>query len=356
MFHHFYHRLLRKYVTIFGTLMNNIYVTRYTQQGVPKETFKVPIAYGPKEKYLTRLKSDPTLTKSIMISVPRFSFEIVGITYDPERKQQTTLKLQGPSSGMTVKTTYTAAPYNIDFSLQLYVRNIEDGTQIVEQILPYFQPDFVVTANLVPEMQLKRDIPVLLTGVNQSIDYEGGLDTTRLVIWQLDFTMKGFFFGPTANTNVIIANPANIGNTGANTGGIFVNLYNDASGRDIQTVYLNDVSANNFIEGEVVRSSRHTTANAHPHLISSVEAVDPYGTVLSWDPDLAKLVITDAQGVFEVNDIVMGTDSHTTGTVTSSEVGTIKLSEIKIQQNPLTANAQSDFGYSTYLTEFPDTL
>lgn len=352
MFHHFYHRLLRKYVVLFGTLFNNLYLTRYTQQGVEKETLKVPLVYGPKEKFLTRLKSDPTLTKSINISVPRFSFEIVGITYDPERKQQTTLKLQGPSSGNSVKTTYTAAPYNIDFSLQLYVRNIEDGTQIAEQILPYFQPDFVVTATLIPEMQLKRDIPVLLTGVNQSIDYEGGLDTTRLVIWQFDFTMKAYFFGPTSNTGVIIGNTSDNGNTG----GVIVNFYNDVGNRQLQTMYLSNLSANNFTEGEVVRSDRHAVGNVHPHLVTSVEASDPYGTVVSWDANLGKLLVTDAQGVFQVGDIVIGSDSRTTGTVITTERSNLKIAEIKIQQDPLTANAKSDFGYSDYLTEFPDTL
>lgn len=352
MFQHFYHRLLRKYVVIFGTLMNNLYLTRYTQQGVVKETLKVPLAYGPKEKYLTRLKSDPTLTKSILISVPRMSFEIVGITYDPDRKQQSTLKLQGPSSGNSVKTTYTAAPYNIDFSLQLYVRNIEDGTQIAEQILPYFQPDFVVTATLIPEMQLKRDIPILMTGVNQSIDYEGGLDTTRLVIWQFDFSMKAYFFGPTSNTGVIIGNTSDNGNTG----GVIVNFYNDVGNRQLQTIYLDNLTANNFTEGEVVRSNRHSVANVHPHLVTSVEANDPYGTVMAWDATLGKLLITDAQGVFEVGDIVIGAESRATGTVLTTERSTLKLAEIKIQQDPLSANASSDFGYSEQLIEFPDTI
>lgn len=352
MFHHFYHRLLRKYVVIFGTLFNNLYLTRYTQQGAEKETLKVPLAYGPKEKYLTRLKSDPTLTKSIMVSVPRMSFEIVGITYDPERKQQSTLKLQGPSTGSSVKTMYTAAPYNIDFSLQLYVRNIEDGTQIAEQILPYFQPDFVVTATLVPEMQIKRDIPVLLTGVNQSIDYEGGLDTTRLVIWQFDFTLKGYFFGPSANTVVITGNVSDSGNTG----GVITSMYYDTGNRQIQTVYVSDISNQNFIEGELVRSHSHSTANVHPHTTASVEAAQAYGTVLSWNRNSAKLVIVDAQKVFHINDVIIGDRTHAMATVVANETSTLKIAEITKQQDPLTANVSSDFGYSEQLNEFPDTL
>jgi hypothetical protein len=353
MFKHFYHRLLRKYVTIFGTLFNNIYLTRYTQQGLEKETFKVPLVYGPKEKWLTRIKSDPTLTKSIMVSVPRFSFEIVGITYDAERKQQTKLKLQGPSvGGSSIKTTYTAAPYNIDFSLSLYVRNIEDGTQIAEQILPYFQPDFIVTATLIPEMQLKKDIPILLNSVNQSIDYEGGLDTTRLVIWQFDFTLKGYFFGPSSNTGVIMGNTSDNGNTG----GVIVNLYNDVPGRTIQTVYLSNVSDQNFIEGEVVRSHAHSTANVHPHTVLSTPSSESYGTVLAWNRDQGKLSIINTQGFFDVPHVVIADTSHATGTIASVSTNPLKLAEITVQQDPLTANVSTDFGYSEQLTEFPDTL
>ena len=353
MFTHFYHRLIRKYVVIFGTLMNNLYLTRFTQQGAQKETMKVPLVYGPKEKWLTRLKSDPTITKSIMVSVPRMSFEIVGITYDAERKQQTSLKLQGPSvGGSSVKSLYTAAPYNIDFSLSLYVRNIEDGTQIAEQILPYFQPDFVVSATLIPEMQLKKDIPVLLNGVNQTIDYEGGLDTTRLVIWQFDFTMKGYFFGPSANTGVIMGNASDSGNTG----GVIVNLYNDATTRQYQTVYVTDVSDQDFIEGEVIRSHRHATANVHPHTTTSIESAAAFGTVFAWNRSEGKLAITSSTTMFDVNDVVIGDASQAIATVVANEISTLKLAEIKVQQDPLSANASSDFGYSTYLTEFPDTV
>lgn len=353
MFHHFYHRLLRKYVVLFGTLFNNLYLTRYTQQGAQKETIKVPLVYGPKEKFLTRLKSDPTLTKSTMISVPRMSFEIVGITYDAERKQQSALKLQGPSAGpSTVNSTYMGAPYNIDFTLQVYVRNIEDGTQIAEQIFPYFQPDFVVTATLIPEMQLKKDIPIFLTGVNQTITYEGGLDDTRLVIWQFDFTLKGFFFGPTSNSGIITGNLANNGNTG----GVIVNFYNDFVNRKLQTMYVSDISTQNFIEGETVRSHSHSTANVHPHTTASTEAAEAFGTVLAWNRTQGKLSIMNAEQIFHVNDVLIGDTSRAIATVISNELSELKLAEIKIQNDPLTANASNDFGYSTHLTEFPDTL
>lgn len=353
MFHHFYHRLLRKYVVIFGTLFNNLYLTRYTQQGAEKETLKVPLVYGPKEKFLTRLKSDPTLTKSINISVPRFSFEIVGITYDAERKQPTNLKLQGPSTtGNKVKSIYTAAPYNIDFTLSLYVRNIEDGTQIAEQILPYFQPDFIVTATLIPELNIKKDIPVLLNSVNQSIDYEGGMDTTRLVIWQFDFTLKGYFFGPSSNTRIIAGNTVDNGATG----GVIVNVYQDIPNRKLQTVYVSNVTDHDFIEGEIVRSHQHSTANVHPHTQLTTEASVAIGKVLSWDRDVLKLTIIEAEETFDLDDVIIGDVSHASATVIANEIGSVKLTEMTVQQDPLSANVSSDFGYSEQLTEFPDTL
>lgn len=353
MFHHFYHRLIRKYVVIFGTLMNNLYLTRYTQQGAQKETLKVPLVYGPKEKFLTRLKSDPTLTKSIMVSVPRFSFEIMGITYDAERKQPTNLKLQGPSvSGNRVKSIYTAAPYNIDFSLNLYVRNIEDGTQIAEQILPYFQPDFIVTATLIPELAIKKDIPILLNSVNQSIDYEGGLDTTRLVIWQFDFTLKGYFFGPSSNTGIIAGNVSDNGNTG----GVIINVHQDVPNKQLQTVYVANITSRDFIEGEIVRSHQHSTANVHPHIQLTAEASVAYGTVVSWDRTTLKLTIAGSSEVFHLDDVILGDTSRASATVVANEVGSIPLSTTIIQQDPLSANVSSDFGYSEQLLEFPDTL
>jgi len=356
MFTHFYHRLIRKYVVIFGTLFNGLYLTRYTQDRTQKETFKVPLAYGPKERWLTRIQSDPILTKSVMVTVPRLSFEIDRITYDPERKQQNTLKLQGPTAGNTsLKSLYTGAPYNIDFSLNLYARNIEDGTQIAEQILPYFQPDFIVSATLIPDMELKRDIPILLTGVNQTIEYEGPAiaGSTRLIIWQFNFTLKGYFFGPSANTNITIGNIANSGNTG----GTITNFYHDTLNRQLQTVYVTHISNQDFLEGETVRSHRHTTSNVHSHA-TSVDSTAALGTVLAWKRTLKKLLIVGASStdVFNVHDVIIGDTSHASVTVTKTETSALKIAIIEIQQKPLSANVSSDFGYSEQLTEFPNTL
>jgi len=356
MFTHFYHRLIRKYVVIFGTLFNGLYLTRYTQDRTQKETFKVPLAYGPKERWLTRIQSDPNLTKSVMVTVPRLSFEIDRITYDPERKQQNALRFHGPpAANNSVKGLYTGAPYNIDFTLNFYARNIEDGTQIAEQILPYFQPDFIVSATLVPDMELKRDIPIHLTGVSQTIDYEGpaGAGSTRLIIWQFNFTLKGYFFGPSANTGIIMGDASNSGNTG----GVIANLYNDSRNLEAQIVYVTHISTQDFIEGETVRSHRHTTSNVHSHA-SSAGFATAVGTVLAWDRPRTKLTLVGGSraDVFNVHDVIIGDTSHASATANTTEVSIIKTAIIKIQQDPLSANASSDFGYSEQLTEFPDTL
>ena len=149
MFTPFYNRTIRKMVVAFGTLFNNITMIRYNNDhDVEYERIKVPILYGPKEKFVTRITSDPDLTRSIANHVPRMSFELTGISYDATRKQVTVLKNFGTSSiNNQIRTQSVGVPYDFTFTLSLYVRNIEDGTQIVEQILPYFTPDYTLTVS-----------------------------------------------------------------------------------------------------------------------------------------------------------------------------------------------------------------
>ena len=190
----FYNRTIRKVVVAFGTLFNDIVVVRQLNgDGAKRERFKVPLSYGPKEKYIYRLTSDPTLFKSIATVVPRISFNLDGLEYDASRKQVSTLQNFSINSGL-MSRQYVPSPYNFDFSLSIYVRNTEDGTQILEQILPFFTPDFTVTVDFVPAMDKKYDVPVILNSVTSSVDYEGDLMTTRLIIWDLNFTVKGFIW------------------------------------------------------------------------------------------------------------------------------------------------------------------
>lgn len=202
---HFYNRTIRKVVVAFGTIFNDIQLVRYTKdQRTERERFKVPLSYGSKEKYMTRITSDPNLQKSVQIVVPRISFEMTGISYDSSRKQISTLRnFASANSSTRMNTQFAPIPYDFNFSLSIYVRNTEDGTQILEQILPFFTPDFNVTVDFIPEMNQKYDLPIILNSVNPTTDYEGDLMTTRLITWDLEFTVKGYVW-PSVNTSKYI--------------------------------------------------------------------------------------------------------------------------------------------------------
>ena len=220
---HFYHRTIRKVVVAFGTLFNNIQLIRYTKDlSQELERFRVPLSYGSKEKYITRLFSDPNLVKSIAIAVPRISFELTGINYDSSRKQISSIRNFSANNSSRLNTQFVPIPYNFDFSMSVYVRNTEDGTQILEQILPYFTPDFNVTVDFIPGMDQKYDLPIILNSVNTTTEYEGDFSSTRYITWDLEFTAKGYIWPSIntgkyirqANTNITISeDPKNYSNT-----------------------------------------------------------------------------------------------------------------------------------------------
>jgi len=221
---HFYHRTIRKIVVAFGTLFNDIEIIRYTKNmSQAKERFRVPLHYGSKEKYVTRLLSDPNLLKSVNVTVPRMSFELTSMSYDVSRKQQSLLRNFSANNSTRLNTQFAPVPYNFDFSMSIYVRNTEDGTQILEQILPFFTPDFNVTVDFIPGMDQKYDLPIILNSVNTTTEYEGDFSSTRYITWDLEFTAKGYIWPAVktakyirqANTNVYLSeNPADYANTG----------------------------------------------------------------------------------------------------------------------------------------------
>lgn len=203
----FGHGTLRKYIIYFGTLFNNIYINRYDSGGSLIQNMKVPLNYGPREKFLARLDGNPDLNRPIAIQLPRMTFEVTNITYDSNRKLPLTNKISAPNPNdpTGVLYQYMPVPYNLDITLSIMVKNAEDGTYIIEQILPYFNPMWAATLNLVPELGIKHDIPITLDNVVCEDTYEGDFLTRRAIIWTLNFTLKGYFFGPTisANTGII---------------------------------------------------------------------------------------------------------------------------------------------------------
>lgn len=339
----FYHRSIRKYVVLFAALFNDIFYVRETAAGEKKERQKVPIAYGPKEKWVTRIYSDPALTKSVATTVPRMSFELLGITYDESRKQQSTIRHRAtnPNSASSPQAQYIGVPYNFEFSLSLYVRNVEDGLQIVEQILPFFLPDYTVSAQVSEELNIIKDIPIILKSVNEKIDYEGAFaDGTRMVTWDLVFSLKGFLFGPVSNTSIIMGVSANVANANATvTGGIYINMYVDVNNKPIQKVYLT-TNPYGFRENEVIREPNRSIT----------------GTVYGWANNTNAIYFSGMTGVLAANDEIWGLQSGTHRVVQSVETVNQKDVEILIRQAPISANADSDYGYSTVITEFPGTL
>jgi hypothetical protein len=226
---HFYNRTIRKVVVAFGTIFNDIDVIRFKKDGTPQQRMKVPLSYGAKEKYLTRIISDPSLNKSINTLVPRMSFNLDAINYDLSRKQQTTLQNFSYTPSTGVKSQYAPIPYNFDFSFSIYVRHTEDGTQILEQILPFFTPDFTVTVDFVNSMCQKYDMPIILNSITNSTDYEGDLMSTRLILWDLQFTAKGYIWPPVKGDRGLIGQYSSVGGPSANGGygGVITNIYND---------------------------------------------------------------------------------------------------------------------------------
>lgn len=202
----FYFNLIRKYIITFGTLFNNIYITRSSSAGEEVARIRVPITYGPKDKALTRVVQDPAIDRpTATYPLPMMTFEMTGFDYDGSRKLQTTNRnaYNDPVDPLKRRYQYNPVPYNIGFQLSILVKNAEDGTKIVEQILPYFTPDWTVTALLIPEMNIKHDIPVILNRVNLDDVYEGEFTERRSMVWTLDFTLKGYLYGPVKTTKVI---------------------------------------------------------------------------------------------------------------------------------------------------------
>ena len=199
---YFYHEIIRKTVIAFGTLFNDIHVRHDDQVGNPLSELKVPIAYGPRQKFLARIQQQPELNKATQISLPRMSFEISSISYDASRKAgiTQTFKAADSEDGNKMKKVFMPVPYNLGFELNILVKLQDDGLQILEQILPFFQPGFTLSIDLVKSIGEKRDIPMILNSISQQDDYEGDFSTRRALIYTLSFTAKTFMFGHIAKT------------------------------------------------------------------------------------------------------------------------------------------------------------
>jgi hypothetical protein len=258
------------------------------------------------------------------------SFELMGITYDPSRKQNSLLKNPKASSTSVAKSQYMGVPYDLTFELNIYSRNIDDGTHIIEQILPYFNPDYTASVNVIPEMGFLKDVPIILNNVTNSIEHEGNFDAVRFVTWRLTFTMKVHYYGPVSTTKIIRKIDANIYNDPSLVAGYVVKINTSAGTGDFK---INDL---------IYQGHQYQTATA-------------YGTVLEWNKINSRLVIGGAQGQFTTNNIIKATSTNATYNIASFDASPIKLANIHIEPKPNTAEPGDDYGYTTTITEWPDT-
>jgi hypothetical protein len=327
----FYHQLTRKAVVLFGRLFDDITLVRKNDQtGDETNRFVVPIIYSPKEKMVTRIFSDPDLLRQVQVILPRMGFEITGITYDATRKQNSLLRGAKSNTSTHVTSMYMGVPYDINFQLNIYARNIDDGTQIVEQILPFFNPDFTVTTNMIPDLGFLKDVPVILNNISNDIQYEGDFDTVRYVNWTLNFTMKMNCYGPISYPKIIRT--------------VYANIYNDPS---LQSGYI----------------TRINTANTHGHFKASdmvyqgdsYKTATAYGVVINYSSNTHVLMLGAVQGLFKVNNTIHAVSTNGVCQIASFVAKPEKLAEIVIRPDPITAQPGDDYGYDINITEWPAT-
>ena len=198
---YYYHEIIRKTIIGFGTLFNDIHIRHTGEGGTNHSEIKVPLAYGPSQKFLARIQQQADLNKAVQITMPRMSFEMTNISYDATRKSSLVQTFKACSDGSKAKKVFMPVPYNIGFELNILSKLNDDSLQILEQILPYFQPHFNLTIDLVDSIGEKRDIPIILESIGFQDDYEGNFDTRRALIHTLQFTAKTYLFGPVADSS-----------------------------------------------------------------------------------------------------------------------------------------------------------
>jgi hypothetical protein len=262
----FYHSLLKKYVIIFGSLFNNIRIEKLDASGNVIHTLKVPIAYGPREKFLARVEANPTGNEKNSVTLPRMGFEITNISYANERKLQTiqTVMTQNSINGNSVyKKAYTPVPYDINFALHIMVKQTDDGTRIIEQILPYFTPEWTISAKLLADFDQMTDIPIIIGQIQIDDSYEGEFTQRRSLTYTINFTMKAYLYGPVSQqkiikfTDVNLINPVSIDQLDANTG----------------------VLVSNVVQPGLDANGNPTTVLTDSIPYSQINETDPYGII-----------------------------------------------------------------------------
>jgi hypothetical protein len=321
-----YNRVIRKLVVGFGNLFDDITLVRYNPDNSEAERFIVPLMYATKEYYVRRLEEDYNADKKIQITLPRMSFEMAGMSYDATRKLNTNWKQFGTSNG-EMSSQYNPVPYNFDFNLYLYVRNVEDATQLIEHILPFFTPDYTIKLNLIPELGIIKEVPIVLNSTSHEIQYEGNRESeTRTIIWTLNFTVKGFIFGAISPQGGIIKHS-------------IVSIYEDITSDQIVDFNINQTTGvGDYQIGEVVyQGFTYNTATAT-------------AKVITWGNSVLQL--TDINGDFISTQPIYGLTSSANYSFTSTNIIPNKYAQIDAYANsPVTVKMD----YSTFTMDNSNT-
>ena len=320
-------RIIRKIIVAFGNLFNNITLVRYNENQTEQERFLVPLTYAPKELYVQRLEADPDLTKKVQMTLPRMSYEMMGMSYDSSRKQNTNVKNFAQSN--TLLSQYNPVPYNFDFTLEIYTRNHEDVHSIVETIIPFFTPDYTLNVNLIPEMGITKEIPIILNSTDREVRYEGDSQSDpRMIIWTLNFTVKGFIFGAVsdASRGLITHSITRIFDDITPEDTINFHLEHDGTG----TYQINEYVYQGFTIGTATATAK----------------------VVGWDTTNNILSLVALDGNFITSLPIVGASSHASYLFTSYEPSKQKLVQIDITPNPSNANSASNWTANTVITEY----
>lgn len=332
---HYYHRTIRKLVVAFGSLFNDMRLVRYDQTNnldVEIERVTVPLMYASKEKFYMRIANSPDFINPMNLTLPRMAFEMNGISYDPLRKNSNFNEqfAEGLPLGLK-KVKYT--PYNFDFNLYVFVRNTEDGAQIVEQILPYFTPDYTVTLDFVGINEMKLDVPIVFNSITYDDSHEGDPESTRSIIWTLNFTAKGYLFGPIADIRPIR--------------------------KAIANVYNSTYESNPLREMELTPTVANTNCGTYKYdeLVyqgADVSEASVTAYVKQWTgADSNTIVVYDTNGTFRTNTVLVGAVSGARYNVASLVVDPFQMVSINVAPIPSTANTEDEaFGFSTNITEY----
>lgn len=327
---HFYHRIIRKIVVGFGTMFNDIKLYRYTKDGQTEiERVTVPLSYMSKEKFYARITQDPELNRSVQVQLPRMSFDMTAINYDPLRKITNFNQQFKPGKDGETITSITSTPYNFSFDLNIYVRNAEDGTQIIEQILPYFAPDHTISMNLTGIPNDKIDVPIVLEGLSYDLEAVGSSDTTRVLTWTLTFTVQAWLYGFIDDAVKIIRKST------ANTF--------DSPVLRSEDMLVNLTSGfGQYKVGELV------------YIGTNLSAANASGFVASWNNVANQIYVTDITGTLATNNKLVGAVSNASYTIQTFITPDTQLVNLTVTPSPNTANANTAFGFDESVEIFPN--